>query len=44
MAVNIFNFYINILRLSPTDVPAQEGSMLLPSAINVLVISTSFVL
>ncbi len=44
MAVNSFNFYINILRLFPTDVPAPEGTMLIPSAINALVIRKSSIL
>lgn len=42
MAARIFNLPIHILRLSPTYGPAQEGPMLIPSAIHDLLIKKEF--
>jgi nucleoside-diphosphate-sugar epimerase len=42
MAAKIFNLPITILRLSPTYGPAQEGSMLIPSAIHDLLTKKEF--
>lgn len=42
MAARIFNLPIHILRLSPTYGPAQEGPMLIPSAIEALLTKKEF--
>jgi len=42
MAAKIFNLPTHILRLSPTYGPAQEGSMLIPSAIHDLLTKKEF--
>jgi nucleoside-diphosphate-sugar epimerase len=42
MAAKIFNLPIQILRLSPTYGPSQEGSMLIPSAIHDLLTKKEF--